>query len=112
MAIITVTTLDDTIVALDGEVSLREALLAANTDASVDGSDAGSGADIIVFDSSLFGTISLAQGQLVIASDVIIDGDSDGDLISDITIDAAGASRVLLVLSNTSTLDALVLIRL
>ena len=66
MAIITVTTLDETRrVAPDGEVSLREALLAANTDTSVDGSTAGSGADTIGSMPSLAdGALFLDQGQL------------------------------------------------
>lgn len=51
-ALITVTTLSDAS-AGDGLVSLREAIQAANTDTSVDGSTAGSGADTIVFDPSL-----------------------------------------------------------
>ena len=106
MAIITVTTLDDT-VAPDGEVSLREALLAANTDTSVDGSTAGSGADTIVFDPSLAGPLVLAQGQLTISSNVTIDGDVNGDDAADITIDANSASRVLHVTGGTSTLHSL-----
>jgi predicted outer membrane repeat protein len=48
-AIITVTTASDTGTFTDGLVSLREALQAANTDLSVDGSIAGNGADTIVF---------------------------------------------------------------
>ena len=52
-ATITVTSLaDDT--TTDTLITLREAIQAANTDASVDGSTAGSGADTIVFDASLY----------------------------------------------------------
>jgi CSLREA domain-containing protein len=47
-AIITVTSLADNLTA-DGQVTLREAIQAAQTEASVDGSTAGSGADTIVF---------------------------------------------------------------
>lgn len=52
-AIITVTSLSDN-TNPGGGVTLREAILAAETDASVDGSTAGSGADIIRFDPALF----------------------------------------------------------
>src|SRR5262249_44334456 len=66
-AVITVTSLADgtlTGLAGDGKVSLREAVQAANTDKSVDGSAAGGGADTIVFDSSLAGkTITLTQND-------------------------------------------------
>ena len=120
MAIITVTTLDDSL-AVDGDVSLREALQAANTDTSVDGSTTGSGADTIVFDPGLAignnpgvddGQLVLDSGvlsELSITSDVTIDGDTDSDDVADIAIDAAGNSRVFLFTGGTSTLDALVL---
>src|SRR5262245_32343834 len=52
-AVITVTSLVDDLSA-DGQVTLREAILAANTDSSVDGSVAGSGADTIEFAAGLF----------------------------------------------------------
>ncbi len=55
-AVITVTSPLDT-VANDSQVTLREAILAAETDTSVDGSAAGSGADTIVFDPALAGKI-------------------------------------------------------
>ena len=48
MALITVNSLDDAI-ANDGVVTLREAILAANEDRSVDGPVAGAGADEIQF---------------------------------------------------------------
>src|SRR5262245_12882736 len=75
-------------------LSLREALALANTAAD---------ADTIKFDASLAGgTISLALGELVIASDVTIDGDSVGnDNKADITIDAHHASRVFDVTAGT-----------
>jgi hypothetical protein len=52
-ATITVTSLADN-TTTDTLITLREAIQAANTDASVDGSTAGSGADTIVFDASLY----------------------------------------------------------
>src|SRR5262245_24757394 len=97
-AVITVTSLADNTLA-DGQVSLREAVQAANTDTSVDGSVAGSGADTIVFASSLAGqTITLTQNDpnlafgptaLVITSDVTIDGSAQAGL----TISGGNARR-------------------
>ena len=96
-----VTTLDDPsdLTATDGQVSLREALEAANTNAPVGDADAGdagsaTGADTITFAAALNGlTIALANGQLDISDDVNI---SLGDAES-LTIDAGGSSRVLSV---------------
>ncbi|MCP4594407.1 MAG: DUF11 domain-containing protein, partial [bacterium] len=78
--IIIVTSADDNTTG-DGQVTLREAIEAANTDASVDGSNTGSGADTIVFATALRGsTIELG-----------IDGDntfedSALDISTDVTI--------------------------
>ncbi len=60
LATITVTSAADT-VADDGAVTLREAILAANTDASIDGSAAGSGADTIVFDPAITTPIEITS---------------------------------------------------
>jgi len=79
-ALITVTSLADNM-DVDGAVTLREALEAANTDASVDGSVAGAGADEIVFEPTLFATpqsIDLALGALGLSSDVTITGPGAG----------------------------------
>ncbi len=54
LATITVTSLADNMTASDGFVTLREAIEAAETDVSIDGSTAGSGADEIIFAPSLF----------------------------------------------------------
>ena len=54
-ATITVTSMADNST-VDGLVTLREAITAANTDANVDGSTAGSGADTIVFAPAFIGT--------------------------------------------------------
>ena len=60
---------------VDGQVTLREAIEAANTDSSIDGSEAGSGADEIRFDASLAGsTIILGGTQLELTDDVTIVG--------------------------------------
>ncbi len=78
-------------VALDGMLSLREAVMAANTNAAVGDAPAGmNNGDRIRFDSSLNGaTITLQQGELPILDDLDIDGFG-----RDIKIDANGASRI------------------
>lgn len=89
LATIKVTSLADEVTD-DGAVTLREAIQAANDDTSVDGSVAGSGADVIKFDPVLAGgTIQLAQGALHIASTLTVDGPSQR-----IIIDANGAPTV------------------
>lgn len=57
----------------DGEVTLREAILAANADISVDGSETGDGEDRIVFADGLSGSIDL-NNTLVITDSVKIIG--------------------------------------
>ena len=85
MATFTVDTLDDD---PGAGLTLREAL--AQADGSKD-------PDTILFASAIQGgTIALTGGQLVVASDVTIDGGSG------VTIDAQGDSRVLLVQSGSS----------
>ena len=80
-----VTTLDDVVDENDGVLSLREAITAANADASQ---------DTIIFDAGLSGgTITPNDGpgftfQHGIFNDLIVDGDIDGDGTADITIDA------------------------
>ena len=86
-----------------GGLSLREALILANNDFDGDPTNA----THITFDASLAGTVTLTGGQLAIASDVTIDGDTNGDHTADITIDANNASRIFDVTGGTSTLDAL-----
>ncbi|QDT11229.1 beta strand repeat-containing protein [Stieleria marina] len=95
-----VTTLDDT-VAADGEVSLREAIQASNTNAAVgdaaagvSGAVAGAPGDSITFAAALSSeTISLSGGQFSISDDLAI---ALGDA-SSITIDGGGDSRVFLI---------------
>lgn len=85
---ITVTGLqDDT--TNDGQVTLREAILAANSDSSVDGSVAGNGADEIVFATGP-GTISLSGTPLPTITDALtITGPGPADL----AVDGSGLSR-------------------
>ncbi|MGB7342814.1 MAG: CHRD domain-containing protein, partial [Pirellulaceae bacterium] len=92
-----VTTVDDT-VGVDGEVSLREALQAANTNAVAGDAAAGevgaTGVDSITFAAALSDQIiTLTNGQLEIFDDVTIDASAATNL----TIDADGLSRVLSV---------------
>ena len=106
-AIITVTSAADNLT-FDSQVTLREAIQAANTDTSVDGSTAGSGTDTIQFAAALFAspgqTITLGGGQLEITSNLTINGPG-ADLLS---IDGNAASRIFEV-GSTVTLTGLTL---
>lgn len=99
LTVITVTRLDDAVGTGDG-ITLREAILAANTNVAVDGSAAGQASpaiDSIVFQGGLTGTISLGPGgQLSISETVKIQGNGAGSTI----IDAHGASRVFQILAS------------
>ena len=102
----TVTTLDDNTVN-DGDISLREAIDAARTDAAVGDAPAGSAdGDSIVFDTGLFAvdptiTLNPALGPLQIGDDLSIDGSGtvppvtvtvDANDIQAFAIDAAGGA--------------------
>ena len=91
MATYTVTSASDTPV--DGRLTLRQAIEAANTNA---------GADTIKFDTFQMqgSTITLAGSELTIADDVTIEGGTG------ITVSANGASRVLSVTGNPTTVRA------
>ena len=97
----------------DGQFTLREAILAANTDTAAGdawshGSFIGFSAfDRIVLASSLAGgTITLNGQELGISGNLeIVGNDSDPE-----TIDAAGLSRVLNISSGTVSLEGLTLI--
>ncbi|CRI59231.1 Ig-like domain-containing protein [Pseudomonas sp. CCOS 191] len=88
LATITVTSKNASLITNDGQVSLAEAIQAANTDTSVDGSAAGSGNDIIVFHQNLKGEIIRwsSATALVVTSNITINGDVDGDGKSDIIL--------------------------
>src|SRR5262245_51589882 len=79
-ATILVTSLADNLT-VDGQVTLREAIQAANTNASVDGSAAGTPyagtpgtIDVIGFAPGVSGTISLNLGELTISEPVNVLG--------------------------------------
>lgn len=81
LATLVVTDLNDgTLASLegDGQLSLREALHAANTDTSIDGSPAGSGQDEIVFAAGLRGGIRLSAGRLEVTDSLVIAGHDGG----------------------------------
>jgi CSLREA domain-containing protein len=86
--------------------TLRDAIQAANTDTAVNSCAAGSGTDSIVFDNSLTAsatTITLGGSALSITSDMSING------ANNITINAAGASRVMDVNGGKLTLSGMTL---
>ena len=104
----------ETSIIADGNLTLREALIAARTNAAFVDAAAGEagGPDRIFFSPEVFGdgleqTITLEQGDLRIFDDVLIDGSDRG-----ITIDAANASRHFRVASGGSlTIGNLELVR-
>src|SRR3954454_6427160 len=92
---------------LGAGISLREALALANGNP---------GGDSITFDQSLVGGstpggndghLRLTQGQLLISSDVIIDGDLNNDGTPDIAVDGQNQSRPFFVNSGNVTLEGL-----
>ncbi len=103
-AIITVNTGLDSPNLPSGLVTLRSAIQAANTDTSVNGSTAGSGADTIIFTS--FGlpvTITLGGSELLITSALTINGTAGL-----LTINGNNMSRIFSVTSgNTVTISDL-----
>ncbi len=110
-ATITVTSLDDGMLA-NGFVTLREAIQAANTNKSVDGSVAGSvGEDTIVFSPSLdtsnglIASLSMAGEQFTITESLKIIG--NGSLKT--VIDASSSSRVFFVSSGNLSLEKMTL---
>ena len=98
LSTITVTTLADN-TTTDGQVTLREAIQAANTDTSVDGSTAGSGADEIVFNvGPAGGTITLTSSGFSLDADVTITGLGADQL----TIDANTLGNIFSIGSSST----------
>lgn len=96
LSTITVTSLDDN-ENFDGEITLREAVKAANEDTSIDGSVAGSGADTIVFAAGLEGKVQLSLG-LQVTDNLIVDGPG----IDEIAIDTDAGDVFWIGAPNTS----------
>jgi len=92
-ATITVTTVNDA-VAGDGLCSLREAVIAANTDSPYDACPAGSGADKITFAASLPQPAVFLLGVVGSAEDNALSGDLD--IAGPLTIDGTGASNLVI----------------
>ena len=74
----------------DGDCSLREAIIAANTDTAVDACPAGNGADTIILPSGVFtftlagtGENAAATGDLDILADLTLTGDGAGNTFID-----------------------------
>lgn len=81
-ATITVDTANDTVV--PGECSLRAAIESANTGLAAGGCDSGSaGADEIVFDQALAGSVITLGGGLIIENSLTITGPGSGELAID-----------------------------
>ncbi len=87
LAAITVTSFADNL-NLDGQVTLREAIRAAELDISVDGSTAGSGADTIEFATggdinlSVIDDTAIGRSALLVTSNITIRGNAVGITIS------------------------------
>lgn len=94
-AVITVDTLADG--SLPGQCTLRDALVSANTDTATAACAAGSGADEIVFQSGLSGTITLTGGFLPIQSEVTISGPGADQL----TISGNNVDRVFYAVNSS-----------
>lgn len=90
---ITVTTANDSL-ADDGQCSLREAVIAANTDSATGGCPAGSGADTILFDASLAGPAIFTLTLTGANEDASASGDLD--LSGILTIQGLGANQIII----------------
>ena len=89
LTMITVNSWADNLIPGDGYVTLREAVIAANTDGTTDLGHTGSGADEIVFTPDLAGQTITLGGQ-------------DIDITSDLTITGLGANQLTISGNNTS----------
>jgi filamentous hemagglutinin family protein len=91
---------------VDGSLTLREALQAANTNSLVDG-QVGAGTDTILFDpGGVFATaqtITTALGEFVISEDVVINGTGQTQL----AIDGGGGNRVFNISATNATIQNL-----
>lgn len=104
--IVVTTTAQET--AVDGNCSLEEAILAANTDTAVDACPAGSGADTIVLAAGATYTLTSAAnttgaGLPVVDSDITIDG--NGATVTRSTAPGTPGFRIFTQSAGTLTLD-------
>ncbi len=114
LSAIVVTSLADN-TASDGQVTLREAIQAANTDLAVDGSTAGSGADTITFAAGLFsggdqtlqlsiaGDHEFGPSALAITTPITISGPTGSNGLT-IARDSGVANLRLFVVSSAGNL--------
>ena len=100
-ATITVTTLNDG--SVPGQCTLRDALVAANGDSAVAGCSAGMGADNIVFQPGLSGTLNLTGGYLPISTPVTVTGPGPDQ----IRIVGDGTDRLIASSSTTTEISGL-----
>ena len=102
LAAFIVDTIDDS-TTVDGDVSLREAIEAANTNSAVGDATAGdAGLDTITFDGSLSGMeITLGGTALSISENLSITGLGAGNL----TIDGDDASQVFIIGDGANEVD-------
>ncbi len=108
LAAITVNSLADNITAGDGLVTLREAIIAANTNVATDlGQTGAAGLDTIIFGSGLNGTINLTGGEMFISETVTITGNGS----TNTAVDAQRNSRIFDITSTAGdvTLEKLTL---
>ncbi|MEL6108184.1 MAG: hypothetical protein AAFU85_19335, partial [Planctomycetota bacterium] len=87
--------------ATDGAITLREAILAVNSDTAVGDAPAGSGSDTITFDPMVFADferIPLVGGELTISSSLTINGSVNG-----LQIDGRSSHRVFRVDDGVSS---------
>jgi len=90
---ITVTTTSD-VIASDGWCSLREAIIAANTDTAFNGCPAGSGADTIVFAANLPQPATFVLTRSGANENAASTGDLD--IVGTLTINGAGSANTIL----------------
>lgn len=102
LAVLTVNSALDNTTPGDGFVTLREAILAANSDTTTDLGHTGNGADTIQFDPSLAGmTITLGGTEIVIEESLSINPTN----AVQITIDAASNSRIFFITDTASNVS-------
>lgn len=92
-SMITVTTANDSL-ADDGQCSLREAVIAANTDSATGGCPAGSGADTILFDASL--AVPAVFTLTLTGANEDASASGDLDLSGILTLQGLGANQIII----------------